>query len=79
MHSIESINIISYEIKSRNCSMKKERSEKIKRSKYFEFSEFSSVDLRLRAKIINHESNSTVLKSCRKHCLKHCLTHVMHS
>ena len=45
----------------------------MRRSKNSEFSEFPSVDLQLRAKITNHESNSTVLKSCRKHCLKHCL------
>jgi len=51
----------------------------VRRSKYFEFSEFSSVDLQLRAKITNHRDNSTVLKSCRKHCLKHCLTCFMHS
>jgi len=51
----------------------------VKRSKYFEFPEFSSVDLRLRAKITNHRDNDTVFKSCRKHCLKHCLTCFMHS
>ncbi len=51
----------------------------MRRSKYSESSEFSSVDFRLRAKITNHKDNSTVLKSCRKHCLKHCLTCFMHS
>ncbi len=51
----------------------------MKRSKYFFFSEFSSVDLQLRAKITNHKDNSTVFKSCRKHCLKHCLMCFMHS
>jgi len=51
----------------------------VRRSKYSESSEFSSVDLRLRAKITNHRGNSTVFKPCRKHCLKHCLTCFMHS
>jgi len=51
----------------------------VKRSKYFEFSEFSSINLRLRVKITNHRDNSTVFKSCRKHYLKHCLTCFMHS
>jgi len=46
----------------------------VKRSKYSESSEFSSVNLQLRAKITNHRGNSTVFKSCRKHSLKHCLT-----
>ncbi len=49
------------------------------RSKYSESPEFSSVGLRLRAKITNHRNNSTVLKPCRKHCLKHCLTCFMRS
>jgi len=51
----------------------------VRRSKYSEFPEFSSVDLRLRAKITNHRGNSTVFKLCRKHCLKHCLTCFMRS
>jgi hypothetical protein len=51
----------------------------VRRSKYSEFSEFPSVDLRLKAKITNHRGNSTVLKPCRKHCLKHCLTCFMRS
>ncbi len=50
----------------------------MRRSKYSESSEFSSVDLQLRAKITNHKDNSTVFKSCRKHCLKHCLMCFMH-